>query len=407
MGSGAVDAVIAWHPDRLYRKLSDLTRLLDVAKGIEFRMVTAGELDLSTPTGRMVASILGSVATAEVEHAAERKRRAFQQMAESGRPKWRKAFGYLDAGGDRRELDPATAPLVAQAYRDILAGASLNDICRTWTEAGATTINGKPWKAPQLSLFLRNPRNAGLRAYQAKRGKVDRDSIVGKGSWPPLVDEQTYWAAMALMDAPERQPGPKTARKYLLTGMLGCGKCGPGYHLSGLWGKDATDTVYVCKTCRGCSVRARYVEPLVMDLVAGRLAMPDAVDLLTAQEHDAAEAEQLRTEATTLLAEIDAIGMERADGLLTGRQAKLATDRLQAKLDAVQARMNDVARVRVFDGIPLGKKEVIDAVKGLSPDRFRVVMGVLMDVKVQPVGKGHWAGANRFDPERIKVVWHD
>lgn len=53
------------------------------------------------------------------------------------------------------------------------------------------------------------------------------------------------------------------------------------------------------------------------------------------------------------------------------------------------------------------EKEVIDAVKGLSPDRFRVVMGVLMDVKVQPVGKGHWAGANRFDPERIKVVWHD
>ncbi|MGV0732040.1 recombinase family protein [Mycolicibacter sinensis] len=399
MDRGEVTAVLAWHPDRIYRRLSDLTRLLDVAKGVEFRTVTAGELDLSTPTGRMVASILGSVATAEVEHAGERKRRAAQQKAQRGEPKWRQAFGYIDMGGTRRDLDPKTAPLIAEAYAAILAGASLKDVATLWNNAEAFTINGKRWTPPQVSTFLRKPRNAGLRTYQADRGPADRDSVIGPGTWPAIIDPDTFWAVQAVMDAPGRRPGPKTVRRYLLTRVLGCGNC--GHYLSGMWGTGGDDIAYACKVCRGCSVRAHHIEPLILDLVAGRLAMPDAGDLLKAEEHDTAEAESLRVQANTLHAELDAIAVERADGLLTGRQAKIASDRVQAKLDAILARQHDAARVRVFDGIPLGTPAVADAVADLSPDRLRAIIETLMEVTVQPIGKG----GNTFDPARVKVVW--
>lgn len=401
-----VDAVIAWHPDRLYRKLSDLSRLLDVGKGVEFRTVTAGELDLSTPTGRMVASILGSVATAEVEHKGERQRRAARQLAESGKPKWRKAFGYIDAGGDARELDPKVAPLVREAYALIIAGGSLKDVCALWNDAEAYTINGKPWTPPQVSVFLRKPRNAALRTYQAARGRADRDTIVGKGAWPALVGEDIFWAAQAVMDAPARQPGAKTFRKYKLTTVLGCGKC--GHYLTGMWGTDGSSVAYACKRCRGVSARAEHVEPLVMDLVVGRLAKPDAVDLLRGAEHDTAEAEQLRVEANTLLARLDTIADERADGLLTGRQAQRATERIQAQLDAIEARRRDSAKVRVLDGVPLGTPEVGDAIGELSPDRLRAIINMLMEVTVMPVGKGHRAADGvRFDPERVQVAWRE
>lgn len=420
MEAGDVDAVIAWHPDRLYRKLSDLTRLLDVAKGVEFRTVTAGELDLATPTGRMVASILGSVATAEVEHKAERQRRAAQQLAASGKPKWRNAFGYVDAGGDRRELDPKVAPLVREAYGLVLAGGSLKDVCTLWNDAGAYTITGKRWTPPQVSAFLRKPRNAGLRTYQADRGRADRDSIIGPGTWPPLIDPDTFWAAQAVLEAPGRKPGPKTVRKYLLTGVLGCGKC--GHYLSGMWAMVPTGNkpgrpkagepkppkqrhhrvVYSCKNCHGVSIRADHVEPMVLAWVGGRLAMDDAGDLLRTEEHDHAEAEALRLEANRLLAELDAIGVERAEGLLTGRQAKIASDRIQTKLDAVTSRQQDAARVRVFDGIPLGTSAAADAVAALSPDRLRAILDVLMEITVQPVGKG----GSTFQPERVEVKWH-
>ena len=63
----------------------------------------------------------------------------------------------------------------------------------------------------------------------------------------------------------------------------------------------------------------------------------------------------------TLTAQLDNIGIERADGLLTGRQAKIATDRILDKLAAIEARQHDQERLRVFDGLPLGQPEVVDA----------------------------------------------
>jgi len=410
MKRGEVDAVVAWHPDRLYRKLGDLSRLMDVAKGVEFRTVTAGELDLSTPTGRMVASIMGAVATAEVEHSGDRKRRAAQQLAERGIPKWREAFGYVDAGGDRRELDPVAAPLIREAYAAVIAGASLADVCKLWNGAGALTLRGKLWTPGQVTTFLRKPRNAGLRTYQAQRGPVSRDSIVGPGAWPAIVDEETFWAAMAVMDAPGRAPGKRTVRRYLLTGVLGCGKPDCGGHLAGNWQmhRDGSghSIVYVCSRCRGVSVRAEHVEPLLYQLVAGRLAKPDAVNLLRAELHDQAEAEALRIEANALRAQLDQLGVDYAEGLLTARQVKTATEVIEAKLAAVENSQHDAARVRVFDGVPLGTAAAGAAVKALSPDRFRAVLGALVDITVAPVGKGYRASnGDRFDPERVQVVW--
>src|SRR4029077_8246286 len=134
----------------------------------------------------------------------------------------------------------------------------------------------------------------------------------------------------------------------------------------------------------GVSVRAEHVGPLLYRVVSGRLAMPDAVDLLKAELHDEAEAEALRTEANTLLGELDNLAVERAEGLLTARQVKISTDIINEKLAKLQLRQQDQERLRVFDGLPLGRPEVADAVARLSPDRFRAVLAVLGTVTVAP-----------------------
>lgn len=384
---GEIDAVVCWHPDRLYRKLSDLVRLLDVADGVAIRTVTAGDLDLSTSSGRMMASILGSVSAAEVEHKSERQRRAFAQMAQRGKPKWNRAFGYLD---DVYEPDPATAPLVREAYASILAGGSISDIVREWNSRGHHGLTGRPWTPTTVSQFLRNPRNAGLRAH--------RGTIVGTGSWPGLITEDTWRAAQAILTAPGRGPGRKSVRRHLLTGMLTCGKCGSRQ----MYGKQtaAKSIVYGCRECRGISVRAEFIEGFVYDLVAGRLAMPDAVALLEA-EQDEADVEALRTERATLLARLDDIADERADGLLTGAQAKRATDRITEQIRALEARVHDTEKVRVFDELPLGTDDVAAMLGQLSPDRLRAILGVLAELTIEPVGRGRRGDV----PERVKVVW--
>ena len=59
-----VNAVIAYAVDRLTGRMADLESIITDATEAGVVIVTAnGDLDLSTDTGRMVARILGSVAT--------------------------------------------------------------------------------------------------------------------------------------------------------------------------------------------------------------------------------------------------------------------------------------------------------------------------------------------------------
>lgn len=149
------------------------------------------------------------------------------------------------------------------------------------------------------------------------------------------------------------------------------------------------------------AILADNIEPILYHIVAERLAMPDAVDLLRREIHDAAEAETIRLELETLYGELDRLAVERAEGLLTARQVKISTDIVNAKITKLQARQQDQERLRVFDGIPLGTPQVAGMIAELSPDRFRAVLDVLAEVVVQPVGKS----GRIFNPERVQVNW--
>ena len=69
----AVDVVVCWKFDRFARSVSHLLRALETfrALGIEFISVTE-QLDTATPVGRMVFTILGSVAELERSLCVER-----------------------------------------------------------------------------------------------------------------------------------------------------------------------------------------------------------------------------------------------------------------------------------------------------------------------------------------------
>lgn len=248
-----------------------------------------------------------------------------------------------------------------------MAGSSLGDICRLFNDVGAYGLTGKPWTPSTVSLFLRASRNAGLRSHNGE--------IVGDGLWPSLVEDSTWRTAQTVLDAPRRKPGPKSVRQHALTGVMLCGKPSCGGRLAGNWtmhrtggkpgrpkqgerkthpGERAHSIVYACRTCHGVSIRAEHVEPLLYRVVGGRLAMDDAADLINA---DIAELER---------------------------------------------KQQDQERLRVFEGILLGTPQAVDAVKQLSADRFRAVLGVLAVITVSAVGKG----GNTFDPDRVQFHRH-
>ena len=72
--SGRVDAVLAWHTDRLHRSPAELEDYITAceSRSVPTHCVKAGPLDLTAPSGRLVARQLGAVARYEVEHMSER-----------------------------------------------------------------------------------------------------------------------------------------------------------------------------------------------------------------------------------------------------------------------------------------------------------------------------------------------
>lgn len=442
---GRIGAIVAWDLDRLHRRPIELESFMALADERHIALATiSGDVDLSTAQGRLMARMKGSVAAHEIEHKRARQRAAAQQKAERGEPQWRNAFGYLPDG--TRVPDPETAPLVKAAYASILAGGSISDIAREWNAAGALTrvyrkrkvtladgttdverdahgqplydVIRNPWTAAQVSNFLRKPRNAALRAHN--------NEIVGQGNWQPLIDESTWRAAQSVMNAPGRAPGAKSVQKHLLTSVMRCGNFGCDGYLAGQWvmqptggesgrpkagqvktptGQKKHSITYACRRCHGCSVRAEYVEPLLFELVCRRLARSDARDLLKAELTDPAETERVRAELVTLNRQLESFAVEHAEGLLTARQVKISTDVVQAKIDRLEASLQDSQRLRVFEGIRLGSPDVATDIKALSADRYRAVIAAMGTVTVVPVGKGRRPKGEPFDPHRVRVTW--
>ncbi len=215
---GETTRVIAWSLDRLARRLADLERLVDTCERHRVPVVLArgSELDLSTPSGRLVARLLGSVARHEVEQKSDRQRAEARQRAKRGLPSGGpKPFGYARGG---MAVIQSEAAALREAYRSLLAGRTTSGIAADLNRAGHHTGHGREWRHNSVRLLLLNPRNAGLRAH--------RGEVVGAAAWPAIVTEDVWRAACAKLAEPSRRTNHVgNARKWLGTRRYRCGRC--------------------------------------------------------------------------------------------------------------------------------------------------------------------------------------
>jgi DNA invertase Pin-like site-specific DNA recombinase len=127
--------LVAARFDRIARSLADLALLLDraLARGWTILVVDAAGLDLTTPTGRMVAGVLGSVAAFERDLIRARTREALAA---------RKAAGVKL--GRPRLVDPALTRRVCELRAQ---GMTLWGIADLLNDEGTLTPTGKRWSA--------------------------------------------------------------------------------------------------------------------------------------------------------------------------------------------------------------------------------------------------------------------
>ena len=386
-----VDALICWHTDRLYRRLGDLARLLDVASGMEIRTVQGGDIDLSNANGKMVAGILGMVSMNESEHHAERRREANLARAKAGawcatgiRP-----FGYDKTGVP---LEPE-ASLIRQAAKDILSGKSLHSIARDWNAAGHTTVKGVAWTNLHVSRVLRNPRIAAKRVHQG--------TIVGPGDWEAILDETTWNRLTAILHDPTRKKAAAFTRRYLLSGVARCGICGNPLYASHPHGKDK-GMAYTCRPTVHLGRNGAKVDELVEAVVLGYL---DRQGVSGAAPQDDEGLAELHEQRKALVAQKDQLGTLFGQHIIDITQLENASVELKAQIAEIDRRLAEATRISPA-AMLLGDGQdedssLIDLWEAASPDTRSRIVAALMEVIVHPAPKG----VRTFNPDLIEINW--
>ena len=114
------------------------------------------------------------------------------------------------------------------------------------------SVSGVPWSANSVKNTVIRPRNAGLR--------VHRGAVVGAGTWPAIVDRESWEAASALLTDPARRTSPGNAPARLLSGLMTCGVCGLPVRSGGARGGVA---VYRCSSGAHVKRRVELVDAVV------------------------------------------------------------------------------------------------------------------------------------------------
>lgn len=424
--NGSVQMLVAWHPDRLHRSTVELERFIPIveAANISIDTVKAGTFDLATPTGRMVARILGATARGESEHKSDRIKRKMIELAESGAmTSGTRAFAYgpatklVDAkvrnlasterkqkrkqliaerGADFWKIDRRTivddeADIIREVAARILNHEALRNVCRDLTARGVSTVQGNPWTPTVLRRMLRASRISGRREHFGV--------VTAVGQWPAIISVEDSEALRRLLSDPKRRSGTWTFRSYPLRQVVRCGLCGKSLRANPVKGRRT----YVCRTgppfdgCGHIKVDADSLEADVFERIKVAVNSPEFGKMLTAGDDAAASA------ALSEVAALDAERMKLATAF-SARQFEqdewqVIRTELVARRDAAQRRYDSLRGHDALQRIARPLRNSWSALDDAA--RREVIRLVVSEVRIVSAVRGR----PRYDPDRVTVLW--
>jgi site-specific DNA recombinase len=370
-----IDLLIVWHPDRLHRSPRELEDFVELVErtGCEVRTVTAGDLDLATPEGRLVARITGAVARKESEDKSRRISRKLKELRETGKPPGRLGFAY-DAGA---VINPERLKIIEEAAERVLDGESCGAIAADFNARGIPTrLNGK-WTFTAVRNIVTSPSLVSL--------MVHKGEIVGPGNWPPVMDRTTWdRIGAALAQTPKTPKG-----LYLLSGLVRCGCCGG--HLIGalIYYTSGPVRGYRCRPtsaggCGGVAIASEHLESQVLPRVERMLAGP-MIAASEAGDDLAGQIEEAEARLLEYAALLDAGDLEMVEW-------KSLRGKVAERIKTLRARQ-EAATPPV--GIAAG-----EAWETMTVARKRQIVAAMVAITVSKS-----KGGKVFDTSRVSIRW--
>ena len=338
--------------------------------------------------GDDAAGIKAVLAAGEVRRLRRRVNDALDALGAEGRPPGGRHVGYRRVDGNLEPV-PEVAEQIRWAAERVLAGWSLEAIARDFAAKGIPTAKGGRWTHDNVKRVLTAPTIAGMRQH---RGKV-----IGRGSWEPILDETTWRQLCAHLEGPKHRP----ARKYLLSVIAVCGRCGHGLTGRIQGGRSGKRPIYFCHTttggCGRLGVNAEPLEEHVVDQLFDALNRDEFWSTLAEDDHEARR-DELTRELEGVEQQYDKLAKRWAKGELPAA----AWDAARAGLDTRKAELtSELASVPA--PLTVMDPAIIQAGWGaMILDERRSILDIFVaNITVMPAKPG----AKVFDPARVHIEW--
>lgn len=277
-GKHQFKVIIVWKVDRFGRNREEITFNKYRCKKNGVRVEYVAENLPDSPEGVILESVLEGMAEYYSLQLSQNVRRGLLESAK----KHRMIGGHEPLGfkmGPDKEyvIDEDTAPIVRTAYEMYAAGSTISEILAHLNAQGYRTRQGRPFTKSSLNTVLKNEKYIGRYIY--------KDLIDDEDAIPAIIDKELFYKVQDMLAINRRMPSHKWSyTDYLLSDKLFCGKCGSAMVGESGFGKMGVKyNYYACtkhrkeKSCNKKSVRAEWLEELVINRVVKDIVMNDEV----------------------------------------------------------------------------------------------------------------------------------
>ncbi|MEU3297319.1 recombinase family protein [Streptomyces longwoodensis] len=426
-----VDVVVGRSLDRFSRSTSHFASLVETLdKGGATIADVNGQVDLTSPYGRFVTTIMVAFAEMEREVIKSRILRSRAELRRAGR--WlggAAPYGYRivpdGTGGKRLEVDETSAAVLRKVITRVISGVTLSQEVDRLNREGVLSpldyrkaLRGElPPPAPGYSEWTYSPLHAHLRSDVLRGVRVvgkrkDRRAVRDASGapvrvGPALVDDQTFHALQKALDAASVDPQRPRRKATLLLHVAWCPNCDETlYYNSRQYGETRRD-VYACRavrekrlrdagTCPGVTVTARHLEAHVEEWLLTNLGpIPFKERVLVGGAGDrVAMLEELNADINRLA---------KALGVLRGAAHDAVLGELLGRQEALEELQKEPIEAERWEWVPTGRTvaQMWEEAEDVAERRLLLLsLGIRADVKPA-------YGSRKWDPERVTVGRHE
>ena len=213
------DVVIVWKLDRFARNRYDSAHYKRILKKNGVKVISAKEIISEGSEGILLEAMLEGYAEYYSVELAEKVKRGLKENALKGKANGGlRTFGYYVDKDRHMQLEPVTAPIVAEIFTLYADGKKMTVISDELNKRGIHTNYSKQFSINAVQRILSN------RKYM---GEYQFGDVVIPDTIPAIVTKELFEKVQEIMIKNKRAPARHKAEDdYLLTTKLFCGKCG-------------------------------------------------------------------------------------------------------------------------------------------------------------------------------------